>query len=174
MRLNAFEPDLAFADVFVPVHARSKSGFRIVHVHHRDAIQSDGSIDVVKRLIQSLRRPNIPARGEQMRGINANSQRQVAASRPQSLSTLQIAPRSCFPAPRYFQAGFADRQASVLAPPASGCCAIGGDRRLLAAVAAAARMKHKIIRAQRSRAHDLLMKCHELTASAARDPATQD
>jgi len=74
---ECFQPNLAFADVFVTVHARTQMRFRIVHVHHPNALDAYRPVNRLQRLFQTFRRANIPSCCECVGRINAHSQRQI-------------------------------------------------------------------------------------------------
>ncbi len=152
------ESDVTLADVMMAIDAGSQRRFRVIRVNHIDIRESDRSFDMLQRRVESLRGANIVPRCENVRGINANAHRQIAAqvrNRAQLLesrSNRAALPRRVLQQntqPIKFQS--ARRLPQSVSNRCNGvghCCA-----------ATCARVRHQKIRTQRQSPHQLAMKC---------------
>ena len=74
-----FEANLAFADVLVPINARAKCRFRIIHVNYVDVGQSNRRLDPLERPLELGLARNTVARRKKVSSVDAHSHRQIAA-----------------------------------------------------------------------------------------------
>ena len=73
-----FEADFPFSDVVVAVDARAVMRFRIIGVDDVNALEADGEFDVLERGFETFLGANVPARGESVRGVDADAGGDVA------------------------------------------------------------------------------------------------
>ena len=114
-----FRADFAFADVLVAIHARAEHRLRIVDVQHEDAVEPYRAVDQPQGRFEAFGGANIVARGEHVRGINANADIQIAAAFEDRFHLFELPAERAFPARRCFRAEFSDRRASNRAAPAA-------------------------------------------------------
>ena len=103
MRPKRLEANLALADMFVPVDARTERRLRIVHVQHgtRDAgPRCDRAPSIV--CVQAPPRCDVVARCEGVRRVEANSHRQIRRLVENRLATPRSASPPPSPCPTYF------------------------------------------------------------------------
>src|SRR6266516_6588611 len=71
---ESIETDSAFADVFMPIYSRTAGGFGIVEVNRGKTIPPNHPIEFAKALSQRRFVPDVVTGGENMRGVEANTQ----------------------------------------------------------------------------------------------------
>ena len=71
---EADHPDLAFADVFMAVDARTEVGPGIVQVKGDDLLEADEVVDFLQGCVPTFGRANVVSGGEEMAGVEADGQ----------------------------------------------------------------------------------------------------
>ena len=84
--------DASLADVLVPVDTRAESPLRIVEVQGAQMFQAHSLIEGAQHLADTLGGAEIPARGEQVAGVETDSHARVEANRFQDLRQFRKRP----------------------------------------------------------------------------------
>ena len=114
---KCFEPDLAFADVLVPVDARTVRHLRIVGMDHRRNQPTPARY--AEALLRDPRPCEYPSPRRKDERCRCTCRSEAPGKDRSPPSTPRVARRARFPVPRCFRAGCAGRQASDRAQPAS-------------------------------------------------------
>src|SRR2546426_7779060 len=75
----------SLADVLVPVEARAEGSLRIVEVQGAQMFQAHSLIEGAQHLVDTLGGAEIPARGEQVAGVETDPHARVEVNRFQDL-----------------------------------------------------------------------------------------
>ena len=81
-------PYVATADVLVAIGVGGERRLGVVHVDHADVIEADGGVGFIQGALQALRRANVEAGGEKMRGVETDAGLREDAARAAAIEHL--------------------------------------------------------------------------------------